>query len=710
MGSEDLHPGHVPEAESRNYLWDFVSQPEPLTLPDFDRISPELIMDALARAVAFQEQSIAAILDNPEPADFNNTTLAIDAARSLVFRLQPFIRLYESSLWSDAVEAMATESAAILTRAELDVFLNAELFARLESVSTAALNPEDARHHDLMVADFAHAGARLTEDNQERVAAFAEEISALETEFGQFVLAETQESAVHIPHDSELSLAGLSDAQLSTVTSHAAQRGLTKDGHTGALITLESTTQQPITSDLDDPETRTAVFHASTNRGARGTETDTRWIVSDLTALRAGLAGLMGYKSYKDYVISQQDAGNGENATALVVDLLEPALAQLESELDTIRTTYQPKRLEAEDIAYYLKRYKQDTYQLGSVAEYFDLWNVFNDGVLFAATQLYGVRFERTDETAWHPEVVVYRAFDGDRPLGVICVDPFARESKRGGAWMDQLVSPGRVSGLGPVISLTMNIPKPADGEPALLSLDNVRTLFHEFGHVLHGLFANSTYETRSGTSVPRDYVEFPSQLNEMWALHPQVLPHYAVHVHTGEPIPDELVERIKKSQAFGQGFATVEYLAAALLDLSWHSLEPGEQVESVLDFERDVLSGTGFNPLVPPRYRTPYFQHTFALGYSAGYYSYLWSEKLAAYVTEWFNSQGGLNPEAGDAFRTAVLAPGYSADPGETIMDFFGEEPGVGPLLRRRGLPDTQPEVDGSTSEVDGSSVEGSD
>ena len=689
MGAQDVHPGHVPEAESPNHLWDFVSQPEPLTLPDFSRITPEHVMDALARAITFQEQSIDAILENPEPADFNNTTLAVDAARSLVFRLQPFIRLYESSLWSEAVESMATDAAAVLTRAELDVFLNADLFARLESVNTASLNPEDARHHDLMVADFVHAGVRLTEDNQERVAAFAEEISALETEFGQFVLAESQESAVHIPHGSELSLKGLSDAQLSTVESHAAQRGLT-----GALIGLESTTQQPITSDLDDPETRTAVFHASTNRGARGTATDTRGVVSDLTALRAGLAGLMGYKSYKDYVISQQDAGNGENATALVVDLLEPALAQLETELDTIRTTYQPQRLEAEDIAYYLKRYKQDTYQLGSVAEYFELWNVFNDGVLFAAHQLYGVRFERTDETAWHPEVIVYRAFDGDRPLGVICVDPFARSSKRGGAWMDQLVSPGRVSGLGPVISLTMNIPKPAAGEPALLSLDNVRTLFHEFGHVLHGLFANSTYETRSGTSVPRDYVEFPSQLNEMWALHPQVLPHYAVHIHTGEPIPDELVERIEKSQAFGQGFATVEYLAAALLDLSWHSLEPGEQVESVLDFESDVLSGTGFNPLVPPRYRTPYFQHTFALGYSAGYYSYLWSEKLAAYVTEWFNSQGGLNPDAGDAFRTAVLAPGYSTDPGETIVDFFGEQPGVGPLLRRRGLPDTQPEV----------------
>lgn len=254
---------------------------------------------------------------------------------------------------------------------------------------------------------------------------------------------------------------------------------------------------------------------------------------------------------------------------------------------------------------------------------------------------------------------------------------------------MDQIVSPSRYSGLGPVISLTMNITKPAQGEPALLSLDNVRTLFHEFGHVLHGLFSTSTYATRSGTSVPRDYVEFPSQLNEMWALHPQVLPNYAIHVDTQEPIPADLVERMQESQKFGQGFATVEYLAAALLDLSWHSLEPGEQVESVLDFERDVLAGTGFNPLVPPRYRSPYFQHTFALGYSAGYYSYMWSEKLAAYVTEWFDSQGGLNPDAGDAFRSAILAPGYSVDPSDAITDFFGELPGVAPLLRRRGLPD---------------------
>ena len=337
------------------------------------------------------------------------------------------------------------------------------------------------------------------------------------------------------------------------------------------------------------------------------------------------------------------------------------------------------------------------------MAKYFEFDTVLTEGVFRAATGLYGITFAPYEGvTAWHEDVRVYEVTDAnERHLGLVLIDPYSRDTKRGGAWMDQLVPASRLTGLLPVVTLSLNLAKPGPGRPTLLNPTELTTFFHEFGHVLHGLFANSTYPSTAGTAVPRDYVEFPSQLNEMWRFHPQVLPHFAKHVETGEPMPAELVDALVASEKFGQGFDTIEYLAAAMLDLSWHSLEAGEHITEVLSFESEVLAASGFSPLVPPRYRSTYFGHIFASGYAAGYYSYLYSEVIAAWVSEWFEEQGGLNREAGEAFREAILAPGYSVDPMSAIERFFGTRPDVAPLLRRRGLAEPVTEVDDEDDEA---------
>nr|WP_272902088.1 M3 family metallopeptidase [Brevibacterium daeguense] len=425
-------------------------------------------------------------------------------------------------------------------------------------------------------------------------------------------------------------------------------------------------------------------------RGSRGGPGDVREIVSDLTALRAALANLLGYKSYSDYAIDNQTAGSPDEAGDLLADLIAPARARLAEEISLIRERYGLSEVRSADLVHYLNRLTADTFAFDpeELSKHFEFERVLSEGVFYAATGLYGIEFTELPEAqGWHPDVRVFAAHEDDRTIGLICVDPYQRDAKGGGAWMDQLVSPARLTGERPIITMSLNLPAPGPEEPTLLTLEETSTLFHEFGHVLHALVSDVTYPSLAGTAVPRDYVEFPSQLNEVWAFHPKVLPNYAVHVDTGEGLPDELADRIRQALTFGQGFATAEYLAAALLDLGWHSLEAGEQVDDVLSFEDAVLSAAGLDPLVPPRYRSTYFAHVFSGDYAAGYYSYLWSEVFAAQAAEWFDSQGGLAPEAGQAFRENVLALGNSADPLAVFTDFFGGGPETGALLRRRGL-----------------------
>ncbi|WAL39217.1 M3 family metallopeptidase [Brevibacterium sp. BRM-1] len=684
-GADSAHDAEPVADPAADAAWQAIAEPAAMTLPDFAAIAPTDLRAAGRRAVAQQAEAIAAIVASEAPATFHNTTLQIELARYPALRLAALVRLYSSALATPEAEPVYAQLDAELHAAELDVLLSPELFARLEAVSLVDLLPEDRRHHELTVADFVHAGARLDEESRQAAATISAELSSLETEFGQVLLAETNDSALHVPPEDAQALAGLSPVELGAAAQRAADRGVP-----GWVLGLQSTSQQSALCELTDTRTRQALMTASLSRGSRGNDNDTRVIVSDITALRAALAGLMGYRTYAGYAIDEQLAGDPEDASALLTRLLAPAQEQLAAELAAIREDLGIKRIEQADLAHLLRAYGEREFgiDVAAAAKYFEFDRVLGDGVLYAASQLYGLEFRPSDQRGWHPDVRVIEALENGRPLGLICLDPYARDSKRGGAWMDQLVPGAWYTGEHPIVTLTLNLPKPAPGEPTLLAPDSVRTLFHEFGHVLHGLFADSTYPSRAGTSVPRDYVEFPSQLNEMWMFHPQVLPNYAVHVETGEGIPDEIVDRLTRAQAFGQGFATVEYLAAALLDLGWHSLESGEQVDAVLSFESEVLAASGFDPLVPPRYRSPYFAHVFSHGYAAGYYSYLWSEVLAAHAEEWFAANGGLDHEAGQRFRKALLAPGYSVDLEAAVEDFFGAQPGIAPLLRRRGLP----------------------
>lgn len=675
-------------APGSNPVLDYIHGPVGLRLPDVAAIEPGHFTTAAEAVVAEQQQAVAAILAQADEPSLTNTTIRIDQAKEPAFRLQALMRLFESNLQTEEFGTALAAASQLLVRSRLQLLLDGQLFARLEAVPTSELNPEDKRHHELLIRDFVRAGVRLDEAERTRVAEISAELDRLEKAFSRHLAADT--SALAVRFDDAAALAGLPEAAVESAAERARQ-----DGQDGYALGLLNFTQQPQLAQLHEPASRQRVFEHSIARGCRGGEHDTRQIVSDITALRAELAQLLGFRSFAEYTIDDETADSPDAVGDLLAGVLHPARQTFEAEISAIYEQFEPEQIAPADVRYWLQRLQSERYSLDpqQVAAYFELTLVLHDGVFYAAGQLYGVEFRPArDEDgepmrAWHPDVTVYEACENDRVIGLICVDPFARAGKRGGAWMDQLVSPGRLTGELPVISMTMNITRPVAGQPCLLSMDEVRTLFHEFGHVFHGLFSDSTYPDRAGTAVPRDYVEFPSQLNEMWALHPQVLPHYARHVETGEPIPEALVERIREADDFGAGFDTIEYLAAALLDQSWHLLEAGERVDDVLTFETAVLEAADFSPLVPPRYRTTYFSHIFASGYAAGYYAYLQAEMLAAFATEWFEEHGGLNPEAGDAFRRAVLAPGFSTEPMETFTDFFGQRPDVGPLLRRRGF-----------------------
>ena len=666
-----------------NPVWQAISTPAHLHLPDFTTFTPEALSEASERAVAQLHDSVESIIASETAADFHNTTLVLETARYPLLLLSGIVHLLTSNCHTPELAPTLARVTAQLSQAQTDVSLNSALFDRLESVSTVNLNPEDRRHHDLTVEEFVHAGARLDEDSRAAVATIEAELTNLQTEFSQVLLDENNRSALHFTQPADL--AGLDSTLLSAAAARAQEQGLE-----GWVLSLSNTSQQDALLTLSDPATRRHLLNTSLSRGSMGDAYDTRGIVSDITALRAALAGLMGYRSFAAWVIDRNMAGNPEEASGLLAQLLEPAQEQLAAELDLVSDLVPSREMVASDVTYLMTAYSEKTFGVDpiEVSRYFPFEQVLYDGVLYAAAQLYSLTFTPSDQTAWHPDVIVLEAREDDRVIGLICIDPYARDSKRGGAWMTQLVPGAWFSGEEPILTMTLNIRKPAAGEPVLLSPDTVRTMFHEFGHVLHGLFSQATYASRAGTFVPRDFVEFPSQFNEMWMFHPQVLPNYAAHVTTGEGMPAELVERLQQSEAFGQGFGTVEYLAAALLDLGWHSLEPGEQVDAVLSFESEVLAASGFNPLVPPRYRSPYFAHAFAHGYAAGYYGYLWSELLAAHSQEWFEDQGGLNPEAGAAFRKALLAPGNSVNLENAVERFFNGKPGVAALLRRRGLP----------------------
>lgn len=676
---------------SSNPAWEFVSRTPDRALPDFAAITPDHLVEAASWAVGHAQDVVSGILTSSEDPTFQTVTLALERAMQPADALGALLRVYESNVQTDAVAEAAASVWAQLTSLRLGVELDTDLFDRLQAVPTADLIPEDRRLHELTLQDFVRAGVRLPVEDRQRVSAIATEIDRIETEFGQVLLREAASRALVV--DDEAQLDGLGADALEAARVDAREHGVD-----GLRLPLTNTTQQDALADLTDPATRARLLQLSTGRGSSGGPGDTREMVTDLTALRAALAAVLGFHSFAQYSIDDQVAPDVESAGGLLRSLIGPALGQFRRETRRVREYFgmdESQPLDPADVTHLWERYRAEAFELDSAdaAAYFEFERVLIDGVFATAGTLFGLAFtSREDLSGWHEDVRVYEVLDGTRPLGLVLVDPYARPGKSGGAWMDELVTGSRLTGLHPVTTLSLNVPKPPPGRPALLSVDETVTLFHEFGHVLHGLFADSVYPSQAGTSVPRDYVEFPSQQFEMWALHPQVLPAYALHWETGERIPRELVETLLDAQGFGQGFSTLEYLAAAMLDLGWHALEDGESIEDVLTFESEVLTAAGFDPVVPPRYRSTYFAHTFTGGYASGYYSYLWSEQYAAAVTELFEDHGGLDPELGARYRAEVLSPGYSVDPLSALKQFMGADVVVEPLLRRRGLAPLRP------------------
>jgi peptidyl-dipeptidase Dcp len=659
----------------------------PFEFPDFDAIREEHFLPAFTAGMAEQRAEVEAITADPGPATFENTIVALERSGALLRRVSSVFFTLVGSCSTPGIREIEAEVAPRLAAHADAITLDPVLFTRIEALFAARhdleLDAESLRLLERYHRDAVRAGARLAPAEKERLKELNAELSALSTEFGARLLAGANAAAVLVEDAAQLD--GLPADAVSAAARAAAERG-----HDGAyLLTLVLPTGQPALASLTDRGLRERLHKASTGRGADG-EHDTRDIVLRTAALRAERATLLGHPHHASWVVEISTAGTVEAIDAMLGKLAPIAVANARQEAAEL-SEVAGFPIEAWDRAFYAERVRRERFDLDTDAlrPYFELERVLHDGVFRAASRLYGLRFaERDDLPRYHPDARVFDVFDSSGQLGLFVADFYARDSKRGGAWMNSFVTQSHLLGTKPVVLNTLNIAKPADGEPTLLTVDNVRTLFHEFGHALHGLFSDVRYPRFSGTSVPRDFVEFPSQVNEMWLEDPEILASYARHHETGEPLPAELVDRLAAARRFGEGFATTEYLAAALLDQAWHRLGPDDEVTDVERFEADALAAAGIaEPTAPPRYRTTYFNHVFGGGYSAAYYSYIWSEVLDADTVEWFAENGGLRRENGDVFRRELLSRGGAVDPMEAYRAFRGRDPELAPLLARRGL-----------------------
>ena len=665
----------------------------PFGLPPFDLIRPEHYLPAFTAGMAEHLAQVRAVAQNPEPPSFANTLEALERSGELLRRASSTFYNIVISDSSDELRAIEEELAPLLAAHWDAVLLDPELFARVDALhrrrAELTLTDEQAYLLERYHRDFVRSGAGLDAAQQARLRQINERLSVLEARFNAASLAEAADSAVLV--EDRARLAGLSQGRMASARDAASARGL--DGY---LLSLVLPTPQPVLEHLTDRTLREQVHTASVSRGSRGNEHDVRELVVEVVRLRAERAALLGFASHAAYVAADETAQDTAAVNAMLDLLAGPAVRNARAEAEELAQMLDGGRLEPWDWAFCAEKVRVSRFEVDTEAlsAYFELERVVRDGVFFAAERLYGVSFRRrTDLPVYHPDVQVYDVLGEDgSPMALFLADWFARDSKKGGAWMSSFVSQSHLLSRRPVIVINLNVPKPAQGQPALMTLDEVTTAFHEFGHVLHGLFSDVVHPRFSGTSVPRDFVEFPSQVNEMWAFHPQVLPNYARHHETGEPLPPRDVERVQAAERYGQGFATTEYLAAALLDQEWHRLTVEEAAAlsagDVLGFEAQALARRGVDlPLVPPRYRSTYFAHIFGGGYAAAYYAYIWSEVLDADTVDWFTENGGLTRENGERFRREILAPGGSRDPLASFRALRGRDAEVGPLLRRRGL-----------------------
>jgi len=689
LRAADVAPAPAPA--STNPL--LVESALPYHLPPFDQIKDEHFAPALEQGMAEELAEVATIANNPEPASFENTIVALERSGRLLRRVSATFSNLAGANTNPALQAVESAMAPKSAAHSDAIHLNSALFARIGALY------KDRKHLDLnheslwllerYYRDFVRAGALLTEADKAKLKALNAQIATLQTKFSQDALKEKNADAVIV--DSRAELAGLSDSEIEAAAKAAGKPGK-------FALPLLNTTYQPALGTLQDRAVRERLMAASLARGSHGGPYDNRAVVSDLARLRAERANLLGYATHADYQLEEQTAKSVKTVNQLLADLAPVAVANARHEAADMQAIIEQEKggfqLSAADWGLYSEKVRAAKYAIdeSQLRPYFELNHVLIDGVFFAATKLYGITFhERHDLPVYQPDVRVFEVRDADgSELALFLVDYYARPSKRGGAWMNEYVSQSQLLGTKPVVANHLNIPKPPAGQPTLLTSDEVRTAFHEFGHALHGMFSHVTYPRFSGTSVPRDFVEYPSQANEMWATWPEVVKNYAKHYQTGAPMPAALLDKMLATQHFNQGYATTEILSAMLLDQAWHQLKPADvpAADGVEAFEAAALhrAGVDFAP-IPPRYRSTYFSHAFSAGYSAGYYSYLWSEMLAANNVEWFNTHGGLTRANGDRFRATVLSRGGSQDAMGLFIKFTGGEPQLEPLLKRRGL-----------------------
>lgn len=666
----------------------------PFQMPPFDKIKNEHFVPALQRGMDEHRAEIDAIANNKATPDFENTIVALDKSGALLSRVGAVFSNLSTANTNDELQKIQRDFAPKFAAHQDAIVLNEALFKRVETIYQArenlGLSAEDKRLVERNYTDFVRAGAKLQGEQREQLKVLNARMAELQTAFGQNLLNETNARALPITDKAEL--AGLS-AEAITAAETTAKA---KKSEAPYLLALTNTSGQPPLSSLENRDVRKRLFEASVGRSGSGGEFDNRALVLEMAKLRAQRANLLGYTTHAAYMLEDQTARSVDTVNKMMRDLAPAAVANARREAAEMQAMIKAEgkdfELAAWDWAYYADKLRKKKYDFDAseLRPYFELNNVLEKGVFFAADKLYGLKFERrTDLPVYQDDVLVYQVNEADgTPLGLFIADFYARSNKRGGAWMNEYVSQSKLLGTQPVIGNHLNIPKPADGQPTLLTFDEVSTMFHEFGHALHGLFSDVRYPRFAGTNVPTDFVEYPSQVNEMWATWPSVLANYAKHYKTGEQIPQALLDKVLAAEQFNQGFATTEYLAAALLDQAWHQLSVQQVPTDALAFEAKTLKdlGLAFAP-VPPRYRTTYFSHIFAGGYSAGYYSYLWSEVLDADSVEWFKENGGLKRSNGDHFRKTLLSRGGSEEALDLFRQFRGRAPDIAPLLERRGL-----------------------
>ncbi|HDR1954770.1 TPA: peptidyl-dipeptidase Dcp [Enterobacter hormaechei] len=662
----------------------------PYQAPRFDAINDSHYRPAFDEAMRLKRADIDAIIAQHAAPDFDNTVLALEKSGAMLSRVNSVFFAMTSAHTNDYLQALDEQFSTELAGLANDIWLNDTLFARVEAVwqEREGLDAESRRLTEETYQHFVLAGARLNADEKAELKALNTEAATLTSQFNQRLLAANKAGGLVV--DNVHALDGLSAEEIAAAAHAAAEKGLTDRW----LIPLLNTTQQPALAALSQRETRKKLFNAGWERTQKGDENDTRDLIRRLTALRSRQAQLLGFENFASWSIADQMAKTPDAALEFMRGIVPAARSRAALEQADIQKVIDDEQggfsVEAWDWAFYAERVRSAKYALdeAQIKPYFALNTVLEDGVFWTATQLFGIRFvERFDIPLYHPDVRVWEIFDHTgEGMALFYGDFFARDSKAGGAWMGNFVEQSYEFAAHPVIYNVCNYQKPANGQTALISWDDVITLFHEFGHTLHGLFASQRYATLSGTNTPRDFVEFPSQINEHWASHPQVFAHFARHYQTGEPMPDALREKMLNATQFNKGYDMTELLSAALLDMNWHGIQ--KPVEDVEAFEAAALKKEGLDlPAVPPRYRSSYFAHIFGGGYAAGYYAYLWTQMLADDGYQWFVEQGGLTRENGQKFREAILSRGNSTDLAELYRQWRGHDPRIEPMLENRGL-----------------------